>query len=98
MKFSELPVGAVFEFIEPVASPDAYRKRVKLTDVGYRPKEWGPVGFLIVPNTDMDVRLMCTGDTATCEDMECLDCGERECPQGEPLHFHHDGCPARCGR
>lgn len=32
-----------------------------------------------------------------CPDQECLDCGARACPLGEPLHFHHDGCPADCG-
>jgi hypothetical protein len=36
----------------------------------------------------------CTGDTDTCPEAECLECGARECPYGEPLHFHHDGCPA----
>lgn len=30
------------------------------------------------------------GDPAT---GECLPCGERDCPGGEPLHYHHDGCP-----
>ena len=20
-------------------------------------------------------------------------CGARDCPDGEPLHYHHDGCP-----
>lgn len=25
---------------------------------------------------------------------ECVICAERECPHGEPLHYHHDGCPA----
>lgn len=40
----------------------------------------------------------CTGVTATCPDQECSSCGMRECPDGEPLHFHHDGCPARCGK
>jgi hypothetical protein len=25
---------------------------------------------------------------------ECMACGERNCPHGEPLHYHHDGCPA----
>ena len=28
------------------------------------------------------------------EDQECLICGVLCCPAGEPLHFHHDGCPA----
>lgn len=29
-----------------------------------------------------------------CEDAECLTCGIIICPHREPLHFHHDGCPA----
>lgn len=33
---------------------------------------------------------------AHCEDPECLECGKAICPHGEPLHFHHDGCPACC--
>lgn len=36
----------------------------------------------------------CTGTTETCPEAECLDCGARDCPHGEPLHYHHDGCPA----
>lgn len=32
-----------------------------------------------------------------CKDAECLICGVLACPAGEPLHFHHDGCPADCG-
>jgi hypothetical protein len=31
---------------------------------------------------------------AHCPDGECFTCGEAVCPHGEPLHFHHDGCPA----
>ncbi len=27
------------------------------------------------------------------EDEECIFCGYRDCPHGEPLHYHHDGCP-----
>lgn len=30
---------------------------------------------------------------AHCPDMECTECGAAVCPNGEPLHFHHDGCP-----
>ena len=30
----------------------------------------------------------------SCEDSECLLCGVLSCPVGEPMHFHHDGCPA----
>lgn len=32
--------------------------------------------------------------TAECPDPECMVCGVRDCPHGEPLHYHHDGCPA----
>lgn len=31
--------------------------------------------------------------TDQCPDMECIVCGYRDCPHGEPLHYHHDGCP-----
>jgi len=24
----------------------------------------------------------------------CIICGWRDCPHKEPLHYHHDGCPA----
>ena len=29
-----------------------------------------------------------------CKDDECYICGYRDCPSNEPLHYHHDGCPA----
>ena len=32
-----------------------------------------------------------------CEDpelQECIYCGWKDCPHHEPLHYHHDGCPA----
>ena len=29
-----------------------------------------------------------------CDNAECLVCGSIVCPHHEPLHFHHDGCPA----
>ena len=29
-----------------------------------------------------------------CADAECELCGVLACPSREPLHFHHDGCPA----
>ena len=32
--------------------------------------------------------------TTDCEDNECIICGYRDCPEHEPLHYHHDGCPA----
>lgn len=39
----------------------------------------------------------CLGSIEACDKSgndECLVCGERDCPHGEPLHYHHDGCPA----
>jgi hypothetical protein len=32
----------------------------------------------------------------TCKDGdgECGACAVRDCPHKEPLHYHHDGCPA----
>jgi hypothetical protein len=32
--------------------------------------------------------------TDECPDLECCVCGMRDCPHEEPLHYHHDGCPA----
>ncbi|KKN67005.1 hypothetical protein LCGC14_0465590 [marine sediment metagenome] len=29
-----------------------------------------------------------------CEEDECIICGYRDCQYKEPLHYHHDGCPA----
>lgn len=31
---------------------------------------------------------------AQCQTDECAVCGQIVCPYNEPLHFHHDGCPA----
>lgn len=32
-----------------------------------------------------------------CQEDECWICAVRDCPYGEPLHYHHDGCPACYG-
>jgi hypothetical protein len=29
-----------------------------------------------------------------CPGVECSECAVICCPHGDPLHFHHDGCPA----
>jgi len=29
-----------------------------------------------------------------CDADECEICSVRDCPRKEPLHYHHDGCPA----
>lgn len=31
---------------------------------------------------------------AICDNAECLTCGAALCPHYEPMHLHHDGCPA----
>lgn len=33
-------------------------------------------------------------DLKKCLDPECSLCGIIWCPQHEPLHYHHDGCPS----
>lgn len=45
-----------------------------------------------VGNPLAEARLACGHDHCTID--ECLACGERDCPHAEPLHYHHDGCPA----
>ena len=37
--------------------------------------------------------LEATATTSASAD-ECEACAERDCPHGEPMHHHHDGCPA----
>jgi len=26
--------------------------------------------------------------------LECSQCGVRDCPEKDPLHYHHNGCPS----
>lgn len=33
-------------------------------------------------------------NTEHCINEECIFCGYNDCPHHEPLHYHHDGCPA----
>lgn len=33
-------------------------------------------------------------NTKTCKVAECMECAVIDCPYKEPLHYHHDGCPA----
>lgn len=32
-----------------------------------------------------------------CENMECDLCARLCCDHGDPMHFHHDGCPSCAG-
>src|SRR5690606_28687401 len=36
----------------------------------------------------------CTLDPQTCKEAECFACSVLMCPRAEPMHLHHDGCPA----
>lgn len=54
-----------------------------------RRKCWLSVGTNIIHW----LRLVFHPKTEKCPDMECSLCAERDCPFGEPLHYHHDGCP-----
>jgi hypothetical protein len=40
------------------------------------------------------VKGVVTFDIDNCKVGECIICGLLVCPHAEPLHFHHDGCPA----
>ena len=42
------------------------------------------------------LRSTCSGDIATCpnESGECSICAVRDCAEGDPFHYHHDGCPS----
>lgn len=44
--------------------------------------------------SNQDTIVNCTADIDTCPNDECMICGIRDCPHREPLHYHHDGCPA----
>lgn len=39
-------------------------------------------------------RLVVDHEVDACLDLECEVCGAKDCPMGEPLHYHHDGCPS----
>lgn len=40
------------------------------------------------------IELFGTDDHPICDYPECIMCSVRDCPHNEPLHYHHDGCPA----
>jgi hypothetical protein len=45
-------------------------------------------------HTPVEDKHTCTDGNNGGGDGECCACGARDCPHGEPLHYHHDGCPA----
>ena len=40
----------------------------------------------------------CKDGDASCREGECMTLGVIDCPHGEPLHNHHDGCPICDGK
>jgi hypothetical protein len=45
------------------------------------------------PVLDLEASIPTHPATAECPDPECQICSMRDCPYGDPLHYHHDGCP-----
>lgn len=54
-----------------------------------------PLELVMAQNSGASPALICMcAPGYTPRDVECLPCGVDECPYCEPLHYHHDGCPA----
>lgn len=54
-----------------------------------------PLDLVMSSRAGRAVALVCMcAPGHTPESAECLACGARACPHHEPLHYHHDGCPA----
>jgi len=82
-----------------LAAGEAYAEAEKLVDAMYmtpqaRPVYHRPWSDLEIPDTSLAYVDANHPATGSCPGAECLDCGARDCPHGEPLHYHHDGCPA----
>lgn len=43
------------------------------------------------PGYDPEWEHVCEGEDGA---NECSACAVRDCPEHEPLHYHHDGCPS----
>ncbi len=48
------------------------------------------------PHADIRARVPGHPTFGDCSERECMVCGVRDCPRGDPLHYQQDGCPA-CG-
>lgn len=46
--------------------------------------------YILASNT----RFVTQACAPPCAEEDCFGCSAAECPHGEPLHRHHDGCPA----
>ena len=40
------------------------------------------------------IRMFHARDLCAEKDPECSVCSVLDCPMGDPLHYHHDGCPS----
>lgn len=61
-----------------------------LRELMTRPSPWDVPKVFVTPMGTPIYKHTC----GTSEyDGECLGCGQIDCPEGEPLHYHHDGCP-----
>lgn len=58
------------------------------------PVDLGPVEEFVDYMESLKAQIPNHPDRLLCDDWECIICALRDCPFGEPLHYHHDGCPA----
>lgn len=49
--------------------------------------------IVTLPESD-DLKTALNAVMKLCLDAECPTCARIICPNADPLHFHHDGCPA----
>lgn len=75
---------------EKARRPNAAPQVAGSASPGYKASEPPAVAAPLVERLRAQIDLL----LAHCPDAECHECGKIICPHGEPLHFHHDGCPA----
>ncbi len=70
-----------------------WRERLRLES--YLDTKWcGPRTLEQVKQEALLAHAIYSHDLDRCQDPECFWCGMILCPEAEPLHLHHDGCPA----
>lgn len=68
----------------PLDDVAAFARAMQIADLTERDRQIDAIAAAHLPTVD-------------CQNAECLVCGYRDCPKGEPLHYDKDGCAARCG-
>ena len=44
--------------------------------------------------SDYELAIWLSRHKSKCKDYECLICSVMDCPHGDLIHNHHDGCPS----